>query len=50
MKIWLDSTAIIEFFDIIHHSFLYLKHNGLETGFCLCLQVKAYSVGPNQQS
>jgi hypothetical protein len=40
--------TIIEFLDIIHRPAFYLKHNVSETGFCLRLQVKAYSVGPNR--
>jgi hypothetical protein len=32
----------------IHRPVFYLKYNFSETGFCLRLQVKAYSVGPNQ--
>jgi hypothetical protein len=39
-------TTIIDILGIIHPVFL----NVLETGSCLCLQVKASSVGPNQYS
>jgi hypothetical protein len=40
----------IEFLDIIHPPVFYLKHTVSETGFCLHLQVKAYSVGLKQYS
>jgi hypothetical protein len=36
-------------FDIIH-GLVFVKNNVSETGFCLCHQVNAYSVGPNRKS
>jgi hypothetical protein len=36
----LQYYTIIEFLDIIHCLVFYLKHNVLETRFCLHLQVK----------
>jgi hypothetical protein len=36
--------TLIVFLDIIHRPVFYLEHK--ETEFCLCLQAKAYSVGP----
>jgi hypothetical protein len=44
----LDIT-IIEFLGIIHCPVFNLKHNVLETVFCLELQIKAYSVGPEDR-
>jgi hypothetical protein len=41
-------NIITEFLDIIHRSVFYLEHNVSETGFCVHLQVKAYSIGPNR--
>jgi hypothetical protein len=44
-------NKIFEFVDIIHHPvFFYLKYNVSETGFCLRLQIKAYSDGSSWQS
>jgi hypothetical protein len=47
---WYYINTFIEFPDIIHCPVFLFKAHVSEIGFCLCLQVKAYSVGPNWQS
>jgi hypothetical protein len=36
--------------EFINHPVFYLKHNVSETGLCLCLQVKATHLGPNERT